>query len=502
MGRRCILMASAIRSLLAVVAVGCGCTDRTVSDAAEGSGGGSAASATAADTEDPSAEGAPVPDVSASSGASGDPPCVGWCEWQIDVLVVIDNSSSMAEEQRALALAAPRLLEAVTELLDASGNVQPADVHLMVTTTDVGNPLCTPFQPPGYVPANGAPTTTGCNARIDDFTSVDASMSAPDACTDACPTDIVAADAFIAYDANTGTTNVPTAPPRDVDGDGTPDAAEAQALACLLPQGIDGCGYESPLEAMLQALDPSAPWNGDGGFLRPGALLAIVLVTDESDCSIADVSVMEDPTYQEVDPATGSKRASSAICWNAGMSCGSADAQGVYAECAPTDDGALHPLSRYTDLLVAEIRERQGKRVVMQAIVGVPPVTEYNPLPPFEPIAGGEFALQYRDWREGMYPDGDILPDDAAAGVTAERRQFELGIGPACTGTDAAGAFTGQAVPNTRVTSVCHALDTTGDSGEPLPQCCIDSICEPSGAFNCLRGVIYSPIDSGFPPGG
>ena len=72
-----------------------------------------------------------------------------------------------------------------------------------------------------------------------------------------------------------GTSNVPTADPVDVNGDGVDDSNVAQALACIGPQGIDGCGYESQLEAMRRALDPDAEWNGgDTPFMRDGGLLA------------------------------------------------------------------------------------------------------------------------------------------------------------------------------------------------------------------------------------
>ena len=59
-----------------------------------------------------------------------------------------------------------------------------------------------------------------------------------------------------------------------------------EALSCIAPQGIDGCGFESPLEAMAQALNPDAAWNtAERPFLRPGGVLAIVILTDEVDCS-------------------------------------------------------------------------------------------------------------------------------------------------------------------------------------------------------------------------
>ena len=171
---------------------------------------------------------------------------------------------------------------------------------------------------------------------------------------------------------------------------------------------------------------------------------------------------------------------------------------GVYSDCTSLDDGKLQPLSRYTDYLVTELRENNGKEVIMLGILGVPLVTAYNPDPPYQPTAGGELDLVYRDWIDGPYPTGDILPTETTA--DAASKQFDFGIGPGCTGTDAMGNFTGQATPNTRVMEVCHALDYVDNSDEEQIRCCITSICDDdfSDAINGLTGIIEDTIQ---PPG-
>ncbi|HWB76804.1 MAG TPA: hypothetical protein VG755_17680 [Nannocystaceae bacterium] len=424
------------------------------------------------------------------------------CTDQIDLLFVIDNSGTMSEEQINLAKNFPLLIRKLEDLEDSGGNPVMPDVQILVTTTDFGNPLCTPFQPMGYTPAKGAPTVTGCNARIADFTGLGSNpIMVPEACTNLCPADIVPDDPFIAFSPagdNINDSVVPT----DIDGDTMEESPAAQALACVGPQGFNGCGYEAPLETMLQALNPNAEWNdvGNKPFLRPGALLAIAIVTDEVECSVKDYTIMEDPSYQETNPDNGNKQASSAICWNAGVSCNGPDAGGVYSDCMSLDDGKLQPLSRYTDYLVTELRESQGKEVIMLGILGVPLVTAYNEDPPHQPIAGGELDLVYRDWADGMYPAGDILPAEFADGTDAADKQFDFGIGPGCTGQDAMGNFTGQATPNTRVMDVCHSLDYTDGAGAEQIRCCITSICDDdfSDAINCLAGIIEDTIQ---PPG-
>ncbi|MFO0635378.1 MAG: hypothetical protein U0168_21235 [Nannocystaceae bacterium] len=176
-------------------------------------------------------------------------------------------------------------------------------------------------------------------------------MSVPKACTSVCPADLVPADPFIAF--SPGGDNVPDVAAVDIDGDGVGDSAVAQTLACIGPQGIDGCGYEAPLESMMQALDPGASWNdGARPFLRPGALLAIAIVTDEVECSVRDYEIMTDPSLMELDPDDGTPAATSALCWHAGVTCNGPDADGVYSDCRARDDELRPDHQRYVDYLV------------------------------------------------------------------------------------------------------------------------------------------------------
>ena len=45
--------------------------------------------------------------------------------------------------------------------------------------------------------------------------------------------------------------------------------------------------------------------------------------------------------------------------------------------------------------------------------------TAHSPAPPYHPTAGGTFDLVYRNWRDGQYPVGDILPAEFVMGETA-----------------------------------------------------------------------------------
>ncbi len=428
-----------------------------------------------------------------TGGVSCDPD--SGCGNRVDLLFVIDNSGSMAQEQLNLALNFPEFVTGLQELLDVDGNPLQADVNIMVTTTDVGNPLCTPFYKPGRSAEQGAPIATACTERIDRFTGIGPTPDVEeDACTSACPNPIAPGDEFINF--SFAGSNVPVADPVDIDGDGQPDGNIAQALACIGPQGIDGCGYESQLEAMRRAIDPDAAWNGgESPFLRTGGLLAVAFITDEVDCSLADESVMTDEAYIEVHPETGMALQSSAICWNAGVSCDGPDNNGVYSNCASSGSGLVE-VDEYVDLL-----KGQGRPVVMLGIIGVPVVTARNPDPPYQPTAGGVDDLIYREWQDPEYPMGDVLPDEWADGVTAAHKKWEFGIGPGCTGEDGTGGFTGQATPPTRIIEVCQALDVADDpatmADEARIRCCIESICDTSfaAALQCLTGLVSQNSD-------
>ncbi|MCA9655279.1 MAG: hypothetical protein KC501_35525 [Myxococcales bacterium] len=143
---------------------------------------------------------------------------------RLDLLFVIDNSGTMGDEQLALSNDVGAMVDELTHMVDVEGNPVELDVNIMVTTTDMGHPLCAPFQKPDYAPAEGAPIYTGCNARINRFTGLDpvSPVVIPEACTDNCPADITPAGPFIHFDGTRS--NVPG------------DDVEA-ALACIPTAG-------------------------------------------------------------------------------------------------------------------------------------------------------------------------------------------------------------------------------------------------------------------------
>ncbi len=435
------------------------------------------------------------------------PNCVtdGSCDL-IDMVFVIDNSGTMGEEQLNLARNFQQLVDELENLKDPEGNPVNPNVNIMVTTTDFGHPLCTAFQKPDYTPRQGAPVYQGCNARINRFTGLDPMEPTiiEEACTENCPADIAPGDHFINFRGSTS--NVPN---NDV----------GAALSCIGPQGIDGCGYEAPLETMLQAINEGSCWNNPDqeicdknpewadttrGFLRDDAILVIAMITDEMDCSVqapngySFFTDIENTIYWNVNPELEIPQATSAVCFNSGVTCTDNNGDGLYEDgCVAQESEVLHPVGRYTQYL-DYLSQGKGKEVIMLGILGVPEVVAHNPLPPFEPTAGGAADLLYRNWIDFPYPNGDILPDEWAVGRRSVNKVFEFGdIGPGCTGQDDEGNFTGQAIPPVRIREVCEHLNYFDEEEqEERIRCCIESICDTdfSPAIRCLTGVISETI--------
>ena len=295
----------------------------------------------------------------------------------IDILFVIDNSGSMAEEQAVLA----KSIAALIDPLAAAG----ASYRVAVTTTDSGNPRCPSAT---YTPEAGKLVLSSCLDRIDQKEFQFGEDDFGFACTDVCNK----RDADLEVLA-TGTAGDPQAKPRrwvEVK-DGVSNIAggsAVEALQCYLPQGVAGCGFESHLESMYLALARS----GDDasvdnyGFVREAAQLAVVIVSDEADCSYAqegtDIFTSNKVFWSDPDaPAP-----TSALCWRAGVACtgdgptySECHAQNYSATGAPIDEPAtavLQPVSKYVDFVRSIERDKKDidepQRVKVALISGVP----------------------------------------------------------------------------------------------------------------------------------
>ena len=66
------------------------------------------------------------------------------------------------------------------------------------------------------------------------------------------------------------------------------------ALSCIAQVGASGCGFEAQLRSDEAPSDGSAS-VANSGFIRDGAYLAVIFLTDEDDASVKDNSVFSLP---------------------------------------------------------------------------------------------------------------------------------------------------------------------------------------------------------------
>ncbi len=372
----------------------------------------------------------------------------------VDILFVIDNSGSMGEEQATLAAN----FESFIAVLEQP-NVE-ANYRIGVTTTDNGNPWCGSTSPEA-----GSLRLTSCRSRPTEFVfaggiPVDATQ---EACYDICPeewTNIEIQPTTIDGQDEAsprpwlenleGKTNLPEG------------LSTVQAFQCLGPQGINGCGFESHLESMWKAITRTQT-DGDPafGFIRDNAILSIVHVTDEADCSYNND--WESIFLPDGDRTFWSNKAApsptSAVCWNAGVACEGNDCKSVnldsdgneVAEADAKSQAVLRPLSRYTEL-VDELEERKKlvnpDQEVLVALIG------------------------------GVNSDGSVTYQDS---LDDPLFQADFGIGPGCSST------AGRAVPPVRLREFAEKFQVGDDRN-------MFSICD-SDYSKALEAIARTLID-------
>jgi hypothetical protein len=133
------------------------------------------------------------------------------------------------------------------------------------------------------------------------------------------------------------------------------------SLSCMLDLGVLGCGYEHQLAAVALALDPTATPD-NAGFLRPDAHLAVVLFTDEDDCSAPpDTSFFA----MELPDQSASTRCALGGHVCAGAHPPSAEFRAPLSSCRAAPDGPLLPLGALADRWRASKRDPDRQLTVV-----------------------------------------------------------------------------------------------------------------------------------------
>jgi hypothetical protein len=180
---------------------------------------------------------------------------------KLDIVFMVDDSRSMAPLQDKMRARLPDFMD----VLRALPGGMP-DVHIAVVSSSLGAGIY------GDVPGC-APGAPGDDAGA---------FQRPPACAQ-----LDAGAHFLSstVDPQTGT--------RVENFTGTID----DAFGCMALLGDNGCGFEAPFKATEVALTRAQSNNdpANAGFLRPDAYLAVVMLTNEDDCSVTPDSTLFDP---------------------------------------------------------------------------------------------------------------------------------------------------------------------------------------------------------------
>lgn len=306
----------------------------------------------------------------------------------LDLLFVIDDSSSTAEIQANLALGFPGLIDTLATL---PGGLP--DLHLGVVTSDMGTSavgFTTPAPPIGQI-GNGGCAGTGKGGVLQ-------TTGAP--VTGAFVSDIRLADGLRQ---------------RNYTG------ALADVFKTMARVGSGGCGFEQPLAAMRAALDPNTTANA--GFLRLDALLAVVFLMDEDDCSAHD-TVLFNPDPTLLGPLQSFRCTRFGItCANGGENVDAMNQPGPKSDCVPEPRGLLiESIDTFFTRLKPDTND-----IVRAAIAGDPqPVAVELRTPPAgdTPVSALAHSCTYLDANQQPEAADPAVRLNAFVGPTSDRGMF------------------------------------------------------------------------------
>ena len=203
---------------------------------------------------------------------------------KLDLLIMVDDSPSMATLQAKMAT---QMSVFLSGLVNPYTN-GPLDLHVAVVSSSLG----------GGAWANVNQCASGSHPGDDQGKFQQGPGGAG---SGACPM-LHAGETYLKSGDGTAT-NAP-----NFDGD------IATAVACMTALGENGCGFESQFGSIYYALYKASLPKGsedgshdpdNGGFLRFDAQLAIIMLTNEDDCSVASTSLLLDPGVNSVTDVTG-----------------------------------------------------------------------------------------------------------------------------------------------------------------------------------------------------
>jgi hypothetical protein len=255
-------------------------------------------------------------------------------ERNVDIVFMVDDSPSMAPLQAKLAASFPAFMKVLER-------VGLPNVHIGVISSDLGAGRLEPSQ------------VRGCHFGGDQGKF---QVAPRDACT---VSGLAAGQNFIS----------------NINGNANYTGALPDVFSCIAKLGDEGCGFEHQFGSLLRALGADGHGGApieNAGFLRPEALLAIILITNEDDCSAPLGSNVFDPTSQYVSDPLGPL--SGFRCNYLGHRCAGAKppltSSATLNDCVSAEDGTL---LRVADV-VANLKglKADPNKVLVAAIAGPP----------------------------------------------------------------------------------------------------------------------------------
>lgn len=258
---------------------------------------------------------------------------------QVDMLFLIDDSDSIAPWQVQLRERLPNFMNV---LKSAPGGMP--DMHIAVVSSSLGAGI--------YANVTGCLPGTRGNQGGEFQHEADCGLGA--------------GETFL---RSTGGET----PETNFEGDIT------DVFACIADLGQSGCGFEHQLEATRVALQKAGtPGSNNFGFLRPNALLSVVMLTDEDDCSVSPDSTLFDPNQQTTAEPLGGLQ--SYRCNEFGHRCSqplphtAPNTPLTMTECHSAEDGRLVGVGAFIDFLYA-LKPGKPENVFVAVIAG--PTTPY-----------------------------------------------------------------------------------------------------------------------------
>jgi hypothetical protein len=279
----------------------------------------------------------------------------------VDLLVMVDNSLSMAAEQEILSTGFYTLINSLVNPIIGTDWEFPEveNVRVAIVTSDMGLQYGDNGSVEGFPYDLKVQGCTDQDSKGDDgrFMGYKATTINPESgeisCVDEggqCPADWNCNKGkCIATDATT--TNCPDMPGSSSWAQTTEETKNvklATQVACLAQQGTGGCGIEQQLEAPVRALSRT----NQKEFLKESHLLAILIVSDEEDCSIKKKGLFQTKEFVSGAGVDG--------LLNTGCNLP-----------PENEENFLFDTGRYYDKFI-EMKDMQARAVIFAAIVGVP----------------------------------------------------------------------------------------------------------------------------------